>query len=525
MPRKLSGILGELMNESEKVKEKKEYYHRLIKAIVETGSSKTFIVALSNLIKKLAIAHLHVIGDIYDRGPGAKEIMDILSRYHSVDVQWGNHDILWMGAAAGSDACICNVIRISLRYANTKTLESGYGISLFPLATFATQTYKDDPCLNFGQKHSDSDITQHEKQIIAKMHKAITIIQLKLESQLVARNPDFGCEDRDLLSRINYKKGVVQIDGVNYELSDCSFPTVDKDNPIKLNEGEKVLIQKLREAFVSSSTLQRHIRFLFSHGSLYLVYNNNLLYHGCIPTNSDGTFYRKKIGGKHYKGRAYLDKLASMAHDGYFATDIAKKKVGIDTMWFLWSGNQSPLFGKDKMATFERYFIKDKTTHTERRNPYYAQRENQTMVKNILRHFGITSPNGKIINGHVPVKVKKGESPIKAGGKLLVIDGGFSRAYQKQTGIAGYTLIYNSYGLLLCSHYPFDITEAGIDNNDEIDTKTEIIEQSKARILTKETDQGLKIQRQLQDLNALSDAYRSGLIRERVKGDTLFVQC
>jgi fructose-1,6-bisphosphatase III len=516
LPDDLAGIIEELLQEQEHIRDKAEYYQSIIETIISTDSARTVIVALVELIQRLAIARLHVIGDIYDRGPAADLILDTLINYHSVDLLWGNHDILWMGAAAGSDACIANVIRIALRYGNVTTLEHGYGISLLPLASFAVDIYGDDPCQQFLPPPADEDDAGgDERRLVGQMHKAITMLQLKLEAQIILRRPQFQMEDRLLLDKIDHHSGTVRLNGTAYPLLDHHFPTIDPRQPYELTAREKGVIERLRLSFTSSTRLQQHTRFLFSKGSMYLVYNGNLLYHGCIPMNDNGSFKAVQVDGQVVAGRALMDRLDRLARQGYFATDNpARKQEGMDIMWYLWSGAHSPLFGTEKMATFERYFISDKATHVEKRNAYYVFRDQEETARQILQEFGVIPDSGHIINGHVPVMVKRGESPVKANGKLLVIDGGFAKAYQKETGIAGYTLVYNSYGLILAAHHPFESAQKAIEEELTIDSTTQILERNDVRIRVKDTDLGRSIQRQIDDLRSLLTAYRGGLIQE-----------
>lgn len=515
LPDDFAYIMEELLHEQEGITDRQEYYNSIIDTIIVTDRAEAFIIALANLIQRLSIAHLHVIGDVYDRGPGAHIIMDKLMDYHSVDIQWGNHDIVWMGAAAGSEACITNVIRVSLRYANMETLENGYAISLLPLASFAMDTYSDDPCDLFKPKTDPNRFTGHEQLLMARMHKAITIIQLKLEGQIIKRRPHYMMHDRLHLDKIDFQKGTVQIGGKYYQLNDTHFPTIDPENPYELSKREKSIMQKIRLSFTNSERLQKHIRFLFSKGSMYLTYNGNLLYHGCIPMNPDGSLSHFNFDGHDHGPREFMVRLERLARQGYFTTDNpVKKQYGEDTMWYLWSGAQSPLFGKEKMATFERYFIKDKETHTEKMNPYYDYRTDQKVIEKILDEFGLDPNKGHVINGHVPVKVSRGENPLKASGKLLVIDGGFSKAYQEQTGIAGYTLIFNSYGLLLASHEPFESTQKAIQEEQDIRSEIRVVEKNLKRIRVSDTDDGKMIRKKIWDLKLLLEAYRTGLIKE-----------
>ncbi|MDZ7659263.1 fructose-1,6-bisphosphatase [Fodinibius sp.] len=515
LPNDFSYIIEELLHEQESTQNRQEYYSSIIQSIIDTDCADAFITALARLIQRLTIARLHVIGDVYDRGPGAHIIMDKLMEHHAVDFQWGNHDIVWMGAAAGSQACIANVIRVSLRYANMETIENGYAISMLPLVSLAVEVYGEDPCEQFRPKEADEEFTENEQLLMARMQKAITIIQLKLEGQIIWRQPQFQMEDRLLLDKINYEQGTIQLNGQTYPLLDTHLPTIDPENPYELSEKERAVMEKLSLSFKNSERLQSHVRFLFSKGSMYLRYNDNLLYHGCIPMTKSGRLRHFTLDDKKHSPREFMDRLEQLARQGYFVTDQPEKKqYGLDTMWYLWSGSQSPLFGKNKMATFERYFIDDPETHKEEMNPYYDHRTNEKVVDNILEEFGLNPEEGHIINGHVPVKVTKGESPEKAGGKLLVIDGGFAKAYQEKTGIAGYTLIYNSFGLILAAHQPFESTQKAIEEEIDIHSDTRILERNKQRIRVCDTDNGQEIQRKIEDLQKLLEAYRSGLIKE-----------
>ncbi|MCA9948196.1 MAG: fructose-1,6-bisphosphatase [Anaerolineales bacterium] len=516
LPTGFALTIEELLHEQEGLSNKHEYYLSIIDTIIALDQADEFIEALAKLIQRFAIARLHVIGDVYDRGPGAHIIMDTLMDYHNIDIQWGNHDILWMGAAAGSKACMANVIRTALRYANMETLQNGYAISLLPLATFAMNAYADDPCTIFYPKPSgEEEYTENELLLMAKMQKAITIIQFKLEAQIIQRRPHFQMQDRLLLDKIDYEKGMIHLNDQAYPLRDLLFPTIDPANPYQLSTEEENAVQKLQQSFAISEKLQQHVRFLFSKGSMYLVYNGNLLYHGCIALEEDGSFMSFKVGDQEFKGKAFMDRLDRLARQGYFRKNPEERLYGQDVLWYLWTGAKSPIFGKNKMATFERYFIADKETHKEKKNPYYALRDKEKTAVAILKEFGLDPRTAHIVNGHVPVQVKKGESPIKAGGKLFVIDGGFAKAYQGITGIAGYSLIYNSYGLLLASHAPFESIERAIEENIDMLTHTEILERNQVRIRVKDTDEGRAIQQQIDHLQDLLMAYRRGLIKER----------
>jgi fructose-1,6-bisphosphatase III len=519
LPKDFSYIIEELLHEQPDRLDKEEYYNEIIQTIIRIGRADEFIVALSKLIQRLVVDRLHIVGDIFDRGPGADIIMDTLMDYHSVDIQWGNHDVLWMGAAAGSDACIATVLRICARYANLDTIEDGYGINLLPLATFAIEFYKNDECRTFMPKIESSKVySEKDLMLIAQMHKAIAIIQFKLEGEIINRRPYFGMNDRLLLNKINYSEGTIELDGKVYKINDTHFPTVDVKNPYKLTLEEKELVGKLRSSFLNSEKLQKHISFLFAKGSMYLSYNSNLMYHGSIPLNKDGSFKKVSIGatGKQYSGKTLLDRFEILAREGYFYKNNPEAKLyGMDAIWYLWTGPDSPLFGKNKMTTFERYFIEERETHEEIKNPYFKYRDNEKVCISIFEEFQLNPDYSHIINGHVPVKSKNGESPIKADGKLLVIDGGFSRAYQGQTGIAGYTLIYNSYGLLLVSHEPFESTQKAIEEEKDILSTTVVLEQEVERKRVGDTDVGEELRLQIKDLELLLEAYRKGIIKEQ----------
>lgn len=516
LPKHVSETIEELLYDQEGVEHKAAYYQSQIDTIVSTGSAQAFITCLAELIQRLAVERLHVIGDIYDRGPGAHIILDALMEHPQVDIQWGNHDILWMGGAAGSEACIANVIRACLRYGNMETLENGYGISLLPLASFALETYKDDPCELFAPRVAkDSSFTTQELRLMGQMQKAMAIIQFKLESQVIKRRPHYQMNDRLLLDMIDYQRGVITLNGVEYPLLDTFFPTIDPANPDVLTAEEQVVMEKLVLSFANSKKLQQHVRFLFSKGSLYLTHDGNLLYHGCIAMNEDGGFRAFNVDGQSFSGKEFLDRVDRLARQGYFSTDnLEQKQYGMDVMWFLWCAPMSPLFGKEKMATLERYFLADKATHAEKRNAYYTLRDTEQSARKILQEFGLNPDRGHIVNGHVPVKVAKGENPIKANGRLIVIDGGFSKAYQRETGIAGYTLVSNSRGLLLAAHQPFESTQKAVSEELDIDTETEIIHTHPFRMRISDTDRGRVIQEQIDELQDLLHAYREGVIKE-----------
>ena len=517
LPKDFAYVIEELITERSEINDKESYYNEIIMTIIRIGRAEEFIIAISSLIQRLVVDHLHIVGDIYDRGPGPHIIMDKLMNYHSLDIQWGNHDVVWMGAAAGQLACIANVIRICARYGNLDILEDGYGINLLPLATFALQVYGDDPCDCFKLKGSDNP-NRAEMELNMRMHKAISIIQFKIEGQTIRRQPGFGLEDRALLHRIDYEKGTITLDGKEYKLLDTNFPTIDPKNPYQLSADEEDVMERLERAFTGCEKLQEHMHFLLSKGSLYKVYNNNLLYHGCVPLNEDGTLKEVTLFSKKFKGKSLYDALERYVRKGFFAVNKEDWENGKDIMWYIWLNPNSPLFGKDKMATFERYFLAEKETHTEVKNPYYQYIENEKVIASIMKEFGLDfeSDDTHIINGHVPVKRKNGESPVKCNGKVMVIDGGFSKAYQRETGIAGYTLIYNSYGLLLVAHEPFESTESAIEKESDIHSESMVIRRVVQRSLVENTDVGKELKEQIADLEVLLAAYRSGELKEKL---------
>ncbi len=519
LPEDFSYIIEELLHESTGDADKAAYVNVIISTIITTGRADDFIIAISHVIQRLAIDILHILGDVYDRGPGAHIIMDILNGYHNWDIQWGNHDILWMGACAGNEACICNVIRTSLRYANLVTLEEGYGINLVPLATFAMEHYGDDPCEEFMPKTNggSGDIDDKTRRLTAQMHKAITVIQFKVEAAIINRHPEWRMQDRLLLNNVDYARGVCTIDGKEYTMKSCCFPTVNPDGPYRLTPEEQVLIDRLRHSFTVNEKLHKHIRLMLSHGSLYTIINDNLLFHASVPLNEDGTlkdvelYYGKKFNGRELMNR--IDRVIRSAFQN--DTEPQDKAFAVDYFLYLWCGRDSVLFDKSKMATFERYFLEDKTTYKEEKGNYFKLRDNEQVCDTILDAFGVTGHNRHIINGHVPVHVASGENPIKANGKLMVIDGGFSQAYHKETGIAGYTLVYHSRGFQLVQHEPFTSTEDAILRGSDIKSTTQIVEMSTHRMLVADTDIGRELKKQIADLDKLLYAYRHGFIKER----------
>lgn len=516
LPKEFSYIIEELLHENPGGESKQAYYRGVIETIISTGQANHFIRAICNVIQRLSIDQLHILGDIYDRGPGAHIIMDTLERYNDYDIQWGNHDALWMGAAAGNVCCIANVLRISLRYANMDTLEDGYGINLVPLATFAMDVYGDDPCEVFQPKgESSCKISEKTRQVIAKMHKAIAVIQFKLEAALIAAHPEWKMEDRNLLHCIDREKGVVTIDGKEYPMPDLNFPTVNPEDPYALTEEEADLVDKLMHSFRVSDKLRRHMNIMLSHGSLYTVCNSNLLFHASIPLEEDGTMKEVDILGRKYSGKALLQVTERMMRSAFTQED--EESFGdypVDYYWYLWCGPDSPLFDKSKMATFERYFLTDKEVRHEEKGHYYKLREKGDVCDMILDAFDVEGQHRHIINGHVPVKVGKGERPVKADGKMMVIDGGFAKAYHDTTGIAGYTLVFHSRGFQLVQHDPFTSAEEAVLNGTDIVSTTQIVEMNAIRLRVKDTDKGRELQGQIDELRELLYAYRLGLIKE-----------
>ena len=517
LPPEFAYIIQELLHESSDEPNKHQYFNVIINTIIETHRADQFITALFHRMQRLVRDSLHIIGDIFDRGPGAHLIMDTLCHYHNLDIQWGNHDILWMGAAAGNECCMANVLRTSLRYANLVTLEDGYGINLLPLATFAMDTYANDPCKNFIPKIEEGDKTHNERtcRLISQMHKAISIIQFKLEADMIKRHPEFDMASRNLLEHIDYARGTIEIDGKEYELSDTHFPTIDPKDPYRLTKEEEEVVQKLHCSFIGSEKMKKHMHCLLTRGSMYLSINSNLLYHASVPLNDDGTLKEVTVHGKPYKGRQLLDRIDSLVRTAFSDEPLPEQRYAADYIWYLWCGKDSPLFDKAKMATFERYFVKNKETHAEEKGAYYKLRDNEQVCDMILDEFNVTGEHRHLITGHVPVKTKKGEKPIKANGKLIVIDGGFSKAYQSETGIAGYTLVYHSRGLQLVQHEPFTSTQEAIREGKDIISSTQLVELSSQRVMVRDTDKGRELEQQIHDLFLLLTAYRKGVIKEK----------
>ena len=509
MPKEFAYIIDELLHVDYRDNNKDVYYSEILHSITDIDMADKFIVALCELIQNLTIDSLHIIGDIFDRGPRADIIMKELMHFHDVDIQWGNHDISWMGAATGNPACVCNVVRIAISYNSFDVLEDGYGINLRPLSMFAAHVYRDDPCEKFAPKILDENIYDAvDPGLAARMHKAIAVIQFKVEGQIIKRHPEYEMEDRLLLEAVDYEKGTVTAGGIQYPMTDTKFPTIDPKNPYELTKEEQDLLNTLVTSFGHSELLHRHINFLYSHGSMYKRYNSNLLFHGCIPMKEDGSFEGIELEGKLRTGKSLMDSIERQIKAAYFLPDgSAEKENAKDFMWYLWCGAKSPLFGKDRMATFENYFIEDKAAHKERMNPYYKLSVEEKYCDQILEEFGLPKDGSHIINGHVPVKIKDGEKPVKAGGKLYIIDGGLSKAYQSKTGIAGYTLIYNSNHLALAEHKPFH-------RDQESTPKVYIPEKMANRIRVADTDLGKELAGRIDDLKELVAAYRAGVLKE-----------
>lgn len=518
LPKSYAYIIEEMLHETPGDVKKQAYFNRIIETIILTGQAEDFIVAMCNVIQRLSIDQLHILGDIFDRGPGAHLIMDLLSDYPNFDIQWGNHDIVWMGAAAGNPVCIANVLRMSLRYANMTTLEDGYGINLVPLVTMAMETYANDDCTCFAPRIDPDDSTYSDRArlMLARMHKAIAILQFKLEGAIIDRHPEWGMDDRRLLNHINYKEGTITLPEGTFPLLDSSFPTIDPADPYRLTPEEAELVEKLVHSFLVSDKLQSHMDTLISHGSIFGVYNGNLLYHASIPLNSDGTLKDVTVGAEKYRGRKLLKRINMIVRAAFNDdTDAEERAFATDFFWFLWCAPDSPLFDKSKMATFERYFIESPETHKEIKGNYYTLRDNPQVCDMILEEFNVTGSHRHIINGHVPVRAASGESPIKADGKLMVIDGGFAKAYHDTTGIAGYTLVFHSRGFELVQHEPFTSAENAILNGTDIVSTNQIVEMSAHRMRVSDTDKGAVLQSQINELMELLYAYRRGYIHER----------
>ena len=514
MPPDNAYIIDELMNEGNLAVEKQAYYRAIIDAVIRTGTAPSLVEDMCMLIKRLSIDHLHLVGDIYDRGPSPHLIMDVLMRFHSLDIQWGNHDIVWMGASLGQRGCIAHVVRNCARYGNLSVLEDVYGINILPLASFALAAYADDPCVAFGLK-GNPQLSPQDLDLNIKIQKAMAIIQFKVEGHLIDEYPSFGLSDRNLLDKVNFEKGTVVVDGVEYELIDKVFPTVDPDDPYALTPEEEEVMARLELAFKGSEKLQRHMHFLLEAGNLYKISNGTLLFHACAPLNADGTLKEVDVFGEKHKGRALYDALERYVRAGFFDPDPDMRKRGQDLMWWLWLGEGSPLFAKSKMATFELYLIAEAAARREVKNPFYNLLDNEDVVTGIFEDFGMDPATSRIVCGHVPVKVKDGEDPVKCAGRVLTIDGGFSRAYQPTTGIAGFTLISNSYGFILAAHEPLESARAAVERELDIHSSQRVVERVEKRTLVADTDTGAELKAQIADLEKLLEAYRMGLIAEK----------
>ncbi|MCI8993860.1 MAG: fructose-1,6-bisphosphatase [Eubacterium sp.] len=514
LPSDFAYVIEELLSGRD-LSDQEAYYNEIIHSVISTGRAHDLVIALCNLIRRFVVDHLHVVGDIFDRGPRPHDILDTLIAHHSVDIQWGNHDVLWMGAAAGETCCMANLLRISAKYGNLNILEDGYGINMIPLVRLAMNQYADDPCACFKLDYREDEYDIRDAELDKKMHKAIAVIQFKLEGQKMKQHPDFDMSERLIMHTMNLEKGTVIVEGKEYKLKDTYFPTLDPKDPYKLTKEEQDVVDHLQACFLNCEKLQKHVRFLYRKGGLYKVYNGNLLYHGCVPLNENGTFKKVNIYGKEYSGKALYDILESYARKAYYSLDPVEKQRGRDLMWFTWENKNSPVFGKAKMTTFERYFIADKATHKEPKNPYYKLVENEEVVNNIMKEFGLSGEDAHIVNGHIPVEQKKGESPIKCNGKLLIIDGGFSKAYQAKTGIAGYTLIYNSYGLVLAAHEPFESVEKAVMDELDIHSDTILVQKVVRRKRVADTDVGKELKDSIEGLERLLHAYRTGELAEK----------
>ena len=514
LPKDFAYIIEELMTENSNGVVKQAYYAAIVDAVIRTDRGGALVEALCLLIQRLAIERLHIVGDIYDRGPYPHIIMDALMEHHSLDIQWGNHDIVWMGASLGQRGCIAHVVRNCARYGNLSILEDAYGINVLPLASFALEAYKDDPCVAFGLK-GNPDLPPQELEMNVKIQKAMAVIQFKVEAQLIDENPGFGLEDRKLLDKIDYERGTVMLDGIEYELTDTVFPTVDPADPYRLTPEEEDVMQRLEQAFTGCEKLQRHMRFFLDAGSLYKICNGNLLFHACVPLNADGSLMETEVFGETYKGRALYDVMERYVRAAFDDADPELAKRGRDLLWYMWLGEGSPLFAKSKMATFELYLIAEKEARKEVKNPFYSYLDDERVMGGIFEDFGMDPETSRIVCGHVPVKVKDGEDPVKCGGRVLTIDGGFSKAYQPTTGIAGYTLISNSYGFVLAAHEPLESMRAAVVNELDIHSSRKVVELVDKRTLVADTDNGAVLKQQIADLEELLEAYRNGIVAEK----------
>ncbi len=512
IPEEYRYVIEELITEKEEIYDKERYYKEIIRSIIDIGVADSVIITLCNLIQRMVVDHLHIVGDIYDRGPGPHLIMDTLCDYHSVDIVWGNHDVVWMGAACGNAACIANVIRMSVRYGNLSVIEDGYGINLIPLAAFAMKQYEGADLSRFHLKENNRGEFFDLSEVESRMYKAITMIQFKLEAQLIRRNPDFEMDDQILLNQIDFSKKIVRCGDREYAMLDCDFPTVNPADPYALTTEEEQVVSQLIYGFTNSEKLKKHVRLLYEKGAMYRVYNGNIMYHGCVPLKEDGSFADSNVGGSTHRGKALYDLLEEYARKGFYAPFGSPEQIkGGDILWYLWCGPKSPSYGRSKMTTFERLFIEEEETHKETKDPYYRFIENDEEVAgNILKEFGLNPDSSHIINGHVPVETKKGQTPIRAGGKVLMIDGGFSKAYHAKTGIAGYTLAIDSHGMWLVEHEQFESKEEAVRRETDIVSDTLTVENFPRRMYVEDTDNGKRLKEEIADLKELLAAYRSG---------------
>ncbi len=516
LPQNCGYILDELLHAHFEDHDKDQYYGEIIESIIRYDRADAYIIRFCEVIKRLAVDRLHIVGDLFDRGPRPDRILDSLMAHHQVDIQWGNHDVVWMGAAAGSPLCIMTVLKTTLAYNNLDTLEGGYGISLRRLERFAQHTYADSDVSRW-LPHADQRTAAGDLTAAARMHKAVTVMMLKLEAQVIARNPDFDLQGRDFLNHIDFAAGTVDYFGTTYPLLDCDFPTVDPANPAALTADEEKIAAELVRSFAESERLQRHVQFLYAHGAFYKMCNGNLLYHGAVPMTEDGAFAAIRFEGTARSGKQLFDYCDRRARQGYSAPAGSPARLaGQDFLWYLWCGAKSPLFGRSAMTTFERLYIADPAAQVEIKDPYYRHIADPHTAEHILREFGLSGEGSHIVNGHVPVRAIEGESPIKGGGRLIIIDGGFCRAYHRRTGIAGYTLVYNSRGLILRTHQPFESVEKAIHEDEDIASKSEYIYTAPQRILVRDTDEGGRKQALIRDLTALVEAYQSGVIAQGV---------
>ena len=514
LPKDFEYVITELMTTGSKDFNKEQYYGQILDSIIDIDSADKFIIAMCHLIQKAVIDRLHIVGDIYDRGDSPHLVMDELQKQRHVDIQWGNHDILWMGAAVGNRCCIANAVRICLRYNNYDFLENGYGINMRPLSLFALETYSDDLCTCFQPKiEAHNAYERQNREVIARMHKAITVIQFKLEGQTAMDHPEYKMENRLLLDKMDLERGVIRIGDQEYPLLDRNFPTVDPENPYALTEEEQAIVEGLRSSFLGCDKLQRHIDFIYEKGSMYRYYNNVLMFHGCIPLEPDGSCTEVEIYGHRCHGKSLFDRCEELVRQARYSRNPEHRSRGADFIWYLWCGSKSPLFGKDKMATFERYFIEDKATHIETSDPYFRLVTSEDLVDRVLEDFGITDPDAVIVNGHIPVKIKKGENPIKVPGRLVLIDGGMSKAYQSVTGIAGYTLVYNSHEMYLSEHEPFTSVEDTVRNNTDMESRVVPVKTFRERMKIADTDDGRETASRIEDLELLLEAYRTGAVK------------